>query len=186
MFSCEFFEISKNTFFTKHLGTTASGVGEGPESVLPPKICHTYPTMMKLGTLIPYLKKIRKIHKSRDTRDTPLEFCWHQHFSSEISKFCFIKKYRYTLYFDTLFLILLIFFESLTIFLMNMTIMSTKMATPGLLKIKVFWNKDYGPITFVYDVINKNLSRDLNHVVGMVMWPKFGNSSTSMREVIIT
>ena len=80
MFSCEFFEISKNTFFTKHLGTTASGVGEGPESVPPPKICHTYPTMMKLGTLIPYLKKIRKIHKSRDTRDTPLEFCWHQHF----------------------------------------------------------------------------------------------------------
>ena len=69
---------------------------------------------------------------------------------------------------------------------MNMTIMSTKMATPGLLKIKVFWNKDYGAITFVYDVINKNLSRDLNHIVGMVMWPKFGNSSTSMREVIIT
>ena len=23
-----------------------------------PKICHTYPTMMKLGTVIPYLKKI--------------------------------------------------------------------------------------------------------------------------------
>ena len=81
MFSCEFFEISKNTFFTKHLGTTTSGVGEGPESVPPPpKICHTYPTMMKLGTLIPYLKKIRKIYKSRDTRDTPLEFCRHQRF----------------------------------------------------------------------------------------------------------
>ena len=32
-----------------------------------PKICDTYPTMMKLGTLIPYLKKIQEIHKSPDT-----------------------------------------------------------------------------------------------------------------------
>ena len=35
------------------------------------KICHTYPTMMKLGELIPYLKKIQKIYK---LRDTPFEF----------------------------------------------------------------------------------------------------------------
>ena len=37
-----------------------------------PKTCHTYPTMMKLGTVIPYLGKIQKIYKSRDTS---LEFC---------------------------------------------------------------------------------------------------------------
>ena len=42
-----------------------------------PKICHTYPTMMKLGTVIPYPKKVRKIY---ELRDTTLEFCWHQHF----------------------------------------------------------------------------------------------------------
>ena len=36
------------------------------------KICHTYPTMMKLGTVISYLKKIQEIYKSRDTF---LEFC---------------------------------------------------------------------------------------------------------------
>ena len=41
------------------------------------KICHTYLTLMKLGTGIPYLKKIQKAHKSCDT---PLESCWHQHF----------------------------------------------------------------------------------------------------------
>ena len=35
------------------------------------KICHTYPTMMKLGELIPYLKKIQKIYK---LLDTPFEF----------------------------------------------------------------------------------------------------------------
>ena len=38
------------------------GDQEGPLS----KICHTYPTMMKFGTVIPYLKKIQKIHKLRD------------------------------------------------------------------------------------------------------------------------
>ena len=32
-----------------------------------PKIRHTYPTMMKLGTVIPYLRKIQKMYKSRDT-----------------------------------------------------------------------------------------------------------------------
>ena len=45
--------------------------GRGKKSPLP-KICHTYPTMMKLGALIPYLKKIQKIYKSSDT---PLKFC---------------------------------------------------------------------------------------------------------------
>ena len=66
------------------------------------KICHTYPTMMELGELIPYLKKIHKIYKLLDISV----------FLLEISKFCYIKKYRYRLYFDTLFLIRLTFFDS--------------------------------------------------------------------------
>ena len=55
------------------------GGGGGGGAKRPPflKICHTYPTMMKLGTVTPYLKKIQKIYKSRDT---PLEFCRHQQF----------------------------------------------------------------------------------------------------------
>ena len=53
-----------------------SWMGGGKKAPLP-KICHTYPTMMKPGTFIPYLKKIQKICKSHDT---PLEFCWHQQF----------------------------------------------------------------------------------------------------------
>ena len=36
----------------------------------------------------------------------------------------------------------------------------------------------------VYDVINKNLSLESNYTVDEVMWPKFGNPSTSMKEVI--
>ena len=63
--------------------------------------------------------------------------------------------------------------------------MSAKMANPGLLKIKVFGNKDYDIITYIRDVTNKILSRDLNYAVDVVMWLKFDNTSISMREVII-
>ena len=63
--------------------------------------------------------------------------------------------------------------------------MSAKMATLGLFKIKVFWNKGYDVITSVYEVINRNLSRDSNYIIFAVMWPDFGNSRTSMKEVII-
>ena len=38
----------------------------------PPKIRHTFPTKMKLGTVIPDLKMTQKIYESPDT---PLEFC---------------------------------------------------------------------------------------------------------------
>ena len=55
--------------------------------------------------------------------------------------------------------------------------MSEKLATPGFLKIKIFWNKSYGDIILDYDVINKILSRDSNYVVDVAMWPKFGNFS---------
>ena len=54
------------------------GGGGGQKGPSLPKICHTYPTMMKLRTVIPYLKKIQKIYKSCDTS---LDFCLNQHFS---------------------------------------------------------------------------------------------------------
>ena len=70
--------------------------------------------------------------------------------------------------------------------MVTILMMSAKMATPGLLKIKVFWNKGYDVIISVHDVTNKILSRDSNYNVNVVMWPNFGNSSISVREVIIT
>ena len=70
--------------------------------------------------------------------------------------------------------------------MVTILMMSAKMATLGLLKIKVFWNKGYDVITSVCDVTNKILSCDSNYIVDVVMWPKFGNSRISMREVIIT
>ena len=64
--------------------------------------------------------------------------------------------------------------------------MSAKIATLGVLRIKVFRNKDYDVIISGNDIINKSLSRDSNLIVAMVMWPKLGNSGISMREVVIT
>ena len=43
----------------------------------------------------------------------------------------------------------------------------------------------YDVIIYVHDVNYKILSRDLNYIPNVVIWPKFGNSSISMREVII-
>ena len=48
-----------------------SRMGGGQKALLP-KIFHTYPTMMKLGIVISYIKNIQKIYESRDT---PPEYC---------------------------------------------------------------------------------------------------------------
>ena len=156
----------------------------GPNRPTLPKICHTYPTMMKLGTIIPYLKRIREIYGSRETC---LEFCWHQQFFNGNQQILLYQEIMYRLHFETKLLILLTFLESMKIILIKkvaILVMSAKMATPGLLKIKIFW-KSYDVIINVYDVTNKILSSDSNYIVDAVMWPKFGNQSISMREVII-
>ena len=59
------------------VGLLTNGGGQKAPSPRLCKIRHTYPTLMKLGTVVSFPKKIQKIHKSSDT---PLEFCWHQHF----------------------------------------------------------------------------------------------------------
>ena len=63
--------------------------------------------------------------------------------------------------------------------------MSAKLTTLDVLKIKVFWNKDYGVMISVHNITNKTLSRDSNDIISVVMWPKFVNSSIYMREVVI-
>ena len=59
-----------------------------------PKVCHTYPTMIILGTVIPYLKKIQKLRDTPSSTDIRI-------FSPKINKFCYIKKHRYRLHFGT-------------------------------------------------------------------------------------
>ena len=98
-------------------------------------------------------------------------------FSPEVSKSCYIKKSTYRLDFDTWFQFFLTFLESLVIVLKNMVtilMMSAKITTPGLLKIRVFWNNGYDVIISVHDVINKILSRDSNYIIDVFMWPMFG------------
>ena len=140
-----------------------------------PKIFNIYPTITKLGKVILYLKKIQKIN----------EHVTHTLSSADISFFCNIRKCRYRLYFDTYFQILLTFFESLKIVLMKMVtilMMSAKLATKVPLKIKVFWNIGYDVIISIYNATNKILSLDSNYIVDVVTWPKFVNSSISMKD----
>ena len=58
-------------------------------------------------------------------------------------------------------------------------IMQAKLDTLSLLK-KGILKKGYDDLT------NKVLWRDSKYIVDVVMWPKFGNSSISMIEVIWT
>ena len=70
--------------------------------------------------------------------------------------------------------------------MVTILMISAKMATLGLLKIKAFWNKVYYVTISAHDVTSKTLSRDLYFMVDVVMWPNFGDSSTSTRQVIIS
>ena len=56
-FPAESVTFTKNIFNSIHDGLLKDG---GPKSFFLPKIIHTYPTMMKLGTIKSYLKKIQK------------------------------------------------------------------------------------------------------------------------------
>ena len=49
--------------------------------------------------------------------------------------------------------------------MVNILMVSAKMATPALLKTKVFWNKGYYVIYSVYDVTNIILSHDSNYIM---------------------
>ena len=91
-------------------------------------------------------------------------------FSLQISNFHYIRKYRYTSNFNTWFLILFTFFESLKVFLINMfavLITSSKMATLGLLKEKVFWSK-----VMTSKFLSKMSPKKLYHVTQIIlqMW----------------
>ena len=70
--------------------------------------------------------------------------------------------------------------------MVTILMMSAKFATPDLFKLNIFRNKGYEVIIPDYDVIDKIFSSDSNYIVDVVMWPKFGNSRISMREVAVT
>ena len=59
--------------------------------------------------------------------------------------------------------------------------MSVKLAIPGLLKVKLFWNKGYDNIIF-----DKMFWCHADYIVDVYIWPKFGKSSISLRAVVTT
>ena len=105
------------TLFRMGLFGAAHG-WRGQKGPLFPEICHTYPTMMKRGTVIYYLKKTQNIYMNFVTHS--LGSADISIFSSEFSKFCYIRKCRYRLQFGTWFLIFLTFFGSLKMYLISM------------------------------------------------------------------
>ena len=52
---------------------------------------------------------------------------------------------------------------------------SAKLATTRLLKVRVFWNNGYDVILSANDVTNKTVSRDSDYIVDVVVWRMFGN-----------
>ena len=82
-----YFNTAFLNLFKMGLSGDAHGWGGGVEEggsrkTSLPKICHTYPTTTKLGTVIPCPKKIQKIFESSDT-SAEISI-----FSPEIRKFC--------------------------------------------------------------------------------------------------
>ena len=53
--------------------------------------------------------------------------------------------------------------------MVTILMMSAKMTTLDLLKIKVFKNKGYDVIISVYEIISKNLSDDSNFNIDVIM-----------------
>ena len=78
---------------------------------------------------------VKKIKKYINHLTHPLVSADMGIFSAEIGNFCYIKKYRYRLHFNTQFLILLTCFESVKFVMINMApilMMSAKFATLDL------------------------------------------------------
>ena len=84
------------------------------------------------------------------------------------------------------FLTIMVFLKVVLIHVILILMMLVKFATLGFLEKQVFWNKVYDIIMWVCEVVNKILLRDSNYIASKTLGPKFGNSSISVKEVIIT
>ena len=70
--------------------------------------------------------------------------------------------------------------------MITILMVSAKIAALGLIQLKIFWNKSNNVKIFVYEVTKKIFLRESNYIVDVVMWPKLGDCSISMGEVVIT
>ena len=110
----------------------------GAKKVTLPKMCHTYLAITKLDTVIPDLREIPKIYKSRDTS---LKFCWYQYFLSGNQQILIYQIIQIVIAFWFITSDFLIFFWVFKDFFHKLVYNFdniSKNATLSLLKIKVF------------------------------------------------
>ena len=121
-----------------------------------------------------------EIYKSCETL---LDFCWHQHFFNGNQQLLLFQEIQIQIAFQYITSNSYNFFESLKAVLITMVatlMISAKLATVGVLKVKVFWNTGYSVINSVHDVTSKTVSRDSSYIVNVINWPKFRNFSISI------
>ena len=111
-----------------------SRIGEWEQKAPLHRISHTYPTMMKLGTVLPYIKKIQK----------NIWITWHTlwvlltsaFFQWKSANFAISANASYRLY------MIISLYDSFNFFnfiiMVTILMMSAKMATLGLLIIMIF------------------------------------------------
>ena len=139
------------------------------------------------------LKSVTHILQILDTKNIRIK--WHTPLVLLTSAFFHHKSANFAISentnIDCIWYIISNYFDFLWVFkdifdVVTILMMSGKLATPSLLKIKIFQNKGYDVIVLDHYVTKNILRRDFNYIVCVVMWRKFGNSSISIREVIIT
>ena len=114
------------------------------------KFCHTYPITMKVGRYTLRKKDLKNIwimwHTPWLLLTSPIFHCKSSNLAISRNKCidCILMQFLIILTFRKIFLI-----KKFTVLTM-----SKKMATPGLLKIKLFWNKGCEVIIYVDDVTN--------------------------------
>ena len=122
------------------MGLFGTAHGWGGEQKVPTLKPVTHHTMMKFGTVLPYHKKLYiYIYESRDT---PLAFCWYQHFFTGNQLILLYEEIQLKTFFE--------FLKTVLTSMVTILMMSAKMPTLGLLKTKVFWNKSNDVIIFVH------------------------------------
>ena len=84
--------LTRLILFRMDLFGAAHGWGGAKSSApLLPKIFHTYPTRIKLGGILPYLRKTQKIYEHLTHS---LSSAGISTFSLEVKKVCYLRKYR--------------------------------------------------------------------------------------------
>ena len=124
--------------------------GESAEKAHLLKFCHTYPITMKVGRYTLRKKDLKNIWIMWHTPWLLLTSAIFHRKSSNLA----ISRNKCIDCILMQFLIILTFRKIFLIKKFTVLTMSKKMATPGLLKIKLFWNKGCEVIIYVDDVTN--------------------------------